>query len=1223
MTASLPRLDRLFDPVPHSRVLSNGRYTVLLTGAGTGWSAWDGLGLTAWSGDRTEDRDGLFVYLRDRDRGTVWSAGHQPVGRAAERYAVDYEPGVLRIARVDDEIATSVGVCVAPDADVELRRIRLRNLGRGPRRIEVTTWVEVVLADPAAHAAHPAFSKLFVQTEWAEGAEALLARRRPRSAADPSPWMVHALLGVGAAEFDTDRARVLGRGGSRVRPAALVSPAPLAATVGSVLDPVLCLRRTVELRAGAEEELILLLGAAATRESVLALVGPYRAPAAGAAAFAGATASERALLGRVGLSEADAELLQESAGAALSGLPGAGGGAARDAATAGAYWTAKRIPVAWMAPERLQALAAAVAAPAPEPPPRRFRPALELPDLAPRVALPRNELLRFDDGYGGFALDGTEYVMRLDPGAPVALRRPPMPWGNVIANETVGCLVSEGGAGHTWSRNSREHRLTPWSNDPVADPYGEALWIRDEQAGVFWSPLPGPTPPDAAVEVRHGFGYSRWRHTSRELVQEVCVFVPPVDPVRVVQLRLTNAGAGERRLSAFSYARLVLGVLPSAGAIVTERSADVLLARNPTGDEFADGVTFAAAVPPAGAGPITCTADRTGFLGRNGSPADPAAVRGAVALDGRTGAGLDPCAALQVPLTLRPGETVECAFLLGETIGADAALALVARYRASGAVARALDDTRAAWRHTLGAVQVETPSPAIDLMLNGWLGYQNLSCRIRGRAAFFQSGGAFGFRDQLQDAAALVYARPDLTRAQILLHAAHQFVDGDVLHWWHPPAGRGTRTRFSDDLLWLPYVTAFYVRTTGDWGVLDESVGFVTARALESGEDETYLLPARASETADVYAHCCRALDRALTVGAHGLPLMGTGDWNDGMNRVGREGRGESVWLGFFLYRILGDVLPLCARRRDRARIRRYRAHRTRLRRALEHAGWDGAWYRRAYYDDGTPLGTARDRECRIDAIAQAWAVLSGAAPRARAERAMDAVERELVDADAGIVRLLAPPFDRTPHDPGYIKGYVPGIRENGGQYTHAALWVVRALAELGRRDRAAAVLEMLTPVHHARTRAGVATYQVEPYVVAADVYGVAPHRGRGGWTWYTGSAGWMYRVALESVLGLTLEGGRTLRIAPCIPDDWPGFRVEYRLVDGRTRYVIGVENPHRCTAGVVGASVDGRAVPVQGGAARISLRADGGVHVVRVTLGAGPAPALSARRAGGVPRAR
>jgi cyclic beta-1,2-glucan synthetase len=783
-----------------------------------------------------------------------------------------------------------------------------------------------------------------------------------------------------------------------------------------------------------------------------------------------------------------------------------------------------------------------------------------------------------------------------------------MPWVNVIANETFGFLVSESGAGYTWSRNSRENRLTPWYNDPVTDPYGEALYVRDEDARVFWSPLPGPVPLAAACEVRHGFGYTQWRHRSVDLEQEVLQFVPRHDPVKITRLRLTNTGDRTRRLSLFAYHRLVLGALAadSSRFVITEVDSDsgAILAQNRLNNEFYDAIVFAAAVAPPGAELIRCTGDRTAFVGRHGCLEVPAAVGDALELDGRTGAGLDPCAALQVTVHIEPGATVECSFLLGENTDKASARALVERYRRPAAIANALRAVRKFWTRTLSAVRIETPSPAIDLMVNGWLLYQDLSCRLWGRSAFYQSGGAFGFRDQLQDAAALIYSRPDLTRAQIVLHATHQFVEGDVLHWWHPPTGRGIRTHFSDDLLWLPYVTAFYVHTTGDWGVLDQSAGFVMARALEPDEDEACLFPQPAGEAADIYTHCCRALDRSLTCGAHGLPLMGTGDWNDGMNRVGREGRGESVWLGFFLYRVLGDFIPICERRAERVRAQRYPDYQAQLRSALDEAGWDGSWYRRAYYDDGTPLGSAQNEECRIDALAQAWAVLSKAAPPERAAQAMDAVERQLVSEEAGLIRLLTPPFDRDPHDPGYIKGYVPGIRENGGQYTHAAIWVVQALAELGRRERAAAYLEMLGPISHTRTPDQVAVYQVEPYVVAADIYGVSPHVGRGGWTWYTGSAGWMYRVALESVLGFRLDHGNMIRLKPCIPDHWPQFRITFRLFDEKTRYEIVVHNPTGCAATVQAVAIDGQPGDIEAGAARIPLVSDGCTHAVAVVLG-------------------
>jgi cyclic beta-1,2-glucan synthetase len=828
------------------------------------------------------------------------------------------------------------------------------------------------------------------------------------------------------------------------------------------------------------------------------------------------------------------------------------------------------------------------------------------------------EPLRFYNGYGGFTGDGSEYVIRLTREVNQGLRYPPQPWINVIANEDFGFLISETGAGYTWSSNSRERRLTPWYNDPVCDPHGEAFYIRDEETGAFWSVLPGPTPGAGDYEMRHGFGYSRCRHLSQALTQEATLFVPRHDPVRLTKIRLVNQSRRKRVLSLYAYYRLVLGTLPASSGrfIITQGDIDpgTLLARNQVDGEYADSVAFAAVIPPDQTRSLHISGDRAAFIGRGGSPVNPAALRLATTehegtghipvLDGRTGTSLDPCFAQQVVLELQPGETCEVVFILGEAKDEQEAHNLIARLRAPGAVAQAWQGMRTSWRSYLSALQISTPSPALDILVNGWLPYQTLSCRLWGRSALYQSGGAFGYRDQLQDAGALIHLNAELTRSQILLHAAHQFREGDVLHWWHPPLGRGLRTRFADDLLWLPYLTTYYIQTTGDHGILNEPVPFLTARPLQPDQDEVFLQPEESSEAADLYEHCCRALDRSLTEGLHGLPLFGAGDWNDGMNRVGRYGRGESTWLGFFLYKVLGEFTPCCEARRDGARAARYSAYRQNLQAALNDAGWDGAWYRRGYYDDGTPLGSHASDECRIDALAQAWAVLSGVAPPQRAAQAMDAVEQHLISVDDGLIRLLAPPFDKTPHDPGYIKGYVPGIRENGGQYTHAALWVVQAMAELGRNDRVAALLDLLNPINHSRSEQEVARYKVEPYVVAADVYGAPPHIGRGGWTWYTGSAGWMIRVALESLLGFCMTGGDTLRMKPCIPNDWPEFTIRYDLPDKGIRYVIHVVNPARDGKVVAGATIDGQTGKIERGACLIPLLRDGKQHRVELVLG-------------------
>ncbi len=1283
-----PALGRLDDPTPHARLLGNGRQRVLLSGAGSGVSSLGGVALTSWAADRTEDADGFFIYLRDLDDGRLWSAGHQPVRAPAERYDATSTPGAVRLTRLDGGIATEMTVCVAPDDDMEVRRLELENRTTRAHRIEVTTYAEVVLLDPAAYAAHPAFAKLFVQTEADPAQGLLLARRRPRAAAERHPWLVHGchLLtpssdGEGL-QYETDRVRFVGRGHTLAAPRALRTAAPLSGTVGNVLDPIVSLRRVTTLEPGGRATFTILLGAAATRADAIAAARRCR-DADPAALLAGAAARERATLASLGLSEPAGEYLQALAGALLYGDPrlrapadvmrrahgsldalGVHGlrrdvplvvvHAARpeDAALVGRmaaahrYWEACGLSTDVLVLCDTPALQAEIARAACPAPPRLLVRAREtltrdaqdvieawahlvvlerLPDLgggrgpaaAPATAtlVPRTgepaPLPRAPEAPpyapGAFSTDGREYVLTVTGGSAGPLDPPPMPWVNVIANERFGFLVSESGAACTWSRNSRENRVTPWLNDAVRDPHGEALYLRDRDTGEVWAPLPGPVRTNgAAFEVRHGLGYSVWHSRWSELEHEVSTFVPqtPPDPVKITYLRVTNRGARPRHLALFAYHRLVLGVLPpiSGRVVVTERDEETgaLFARNRLNDEFADGVVFAAAVH-AGRGSVALSADRTAFLGRNGSPAAPAGVLQG-ALDGATGAALDPCAALEVGLEVPPGATVECAVLLGEAVGASEARELVGRYRAPDAVRRALAAARAFWSELAAGVQITTPLPALDRMVNGWLPYQIVSCRIWGRSAFYQSGGAFGFRDQLQDAAAFTLTRPSLTRAQILLHAAHQFVEGDVLHWWHPPTAKGIRTRFADDLLWLPFLTAHYVRGTGDAGILDEEAGFVTGRALAPGEDEIFLVPGVAAERADVYAHCCRALDRSLTAGAHGLPLMGTGDWNDGMNRVGREGRGESVWMAFFLFRVIDDFVPLCIRRGDGEREARYRAYQTTLRDALEAAAWDGEWYRRAYYDDGTPLGSAANAECRIDALAQAWAVLSNAVPRARAARAMDAVERLLVDEPHALIRLLAPPFDRDDHDPGYIKGYLPGIRENGGQYTHAAVWVVEALAELGRRDRAAVLLAMLSPVTHGATPSGNAVYQVEPYVVAADVYGAAPHVGRGGWTWYTGSAGWMYRVAVESILGVRVEDGATLVVAPRVPDTWPGYGVRLQLPDGRGDYDVAVANPTGNAARVVAVSCDGATVPVRDGVGRIPLAA--GPHRVEIVLG-------------------
>ncbi|HEX5769133.1 MAG TPA: hypothetical protein VFX94_12940, partial [Burkholderiales bacterium] len=774
------------------------------------------------------------------------------------------------------------------------------------------------------------------------------------------------------------------------------------------------------------------------------------------------------------------------------------------------------------------------------------------------------------------------------------------PWMNVIANAAFGFQAGVEGSGYTWSLGSRENQLTPWSNDPVTDRPGEVLYVRDEASGELWGPTALPIRSGSAPYVAaHGQGYSRFEHSAHGVALELVQYVPLEDPIKISRLTLRNTSERTRRLSVTAYVEWVLGASRAASAlsIVTEidPQTGALFARNPWNVAFGSRVAFA----DLGARQTAWTGDRREFLGRHGTLDSPAALaEEAPPLSKRTGAGLDACGALQAPVVLEPGGTAEIVFFLGEAASDAEAQALVERYRTSDLDA-VLREVAGFWDEVLGAIQVKTPDRSMDVMLNRWLLYQTLACRVWARAAFYQASGAYGFRDQLQDGMALALSRPALTREHLLRAAGRQFVEGDFQHWWLPPSGQGVRTRISDDRVWLACAVAHYVATSGDRAVLDERVAFLEGRPLAAGEHDAYFQPMLAEERASLFEHCARGLDRSLAVGAHGLPLIGTGDWNDGMNRVGEHGKGESVWLGWFLHATLAAFAPLATARGEHARAASWLSNAAALKDALERNGWDGDWYRRGYFDDGTPLGASASEECRIDSIAQSWAVLSGAADPARARRAMAAVEEHLIRPSDGLALLFTPPFDRTPLDPGYIKGYPPGIRENGGQYTHAAAWCVIAFAALGQGDRAAALFSLLNPINHAATRADVQRYKVEPYAVAADVYSVPPHVGRGGWTWYTGSAGWLYRAGIESILGFRLQGTSFL-LDPCIPPSWPRFELTYK--HHSARYHISVENPRGVSRGVASATLDGNALPP--GPARVPLVDDGAIYDVRVILG-------------------
>ena len=1281
-------------PYPEVHVLSNGEFTTFVTSSGAGYCRWQDLDLTRWRADTALENVGTWLYVHDQDRQVVWSGGLQPVAASVESESVLYYVHQAEFHRRRDGLSIRTRVGVSLEDDVEIRQVIVNNHTGDPRHLNLTSYAEVALAPHGGDLRHPAFSKLFVESEYLPEQDALLFRRRPRASSERPTYLVHMLVlsdeQPGGTRYETDRKRFLGRGHTAREPQA-VGPGGtgLSGTVGATLDPVMALSHDLALEPYEGTTLAFVTIAARSRQQAIELAQRYRDWATIGRAFdlarsrielelrqldmsaqqmrsaqrllsalacpctplrasretlAANTLGQSSLWGR-GISGDypillvrvkdvdDLALLQELLPAhvlwrkrnlridlvVLNEQPSSYAHELGDRLyrllerTNSTTWLNRRGGIFVVDAERLDApnrilleTAARVvldgdAGPLAEQLVALDREPVRLPQLVPtRPAwvplegtppLQRPTDLLFDNGTGGFTPDGREYVMYLRSD-----EWTPAPWSNIIANPELGFIVTEAGSGYTWAENSGENRLTPWSNDAVSDPPGEAIYLRDEETGQIWSPTPLPARADAPYLVRHGAGYSVFQHHSHRLKQELRLSVAPDDPVKLYHLRLENTSDSRRRMTVTLFAPWVLGTNAeeSRPYIISEfdSEAQTILARNPYNAEFGERVAFAASSNPLHG----MTGDRVEFLGRLGELRHPAALD-RVGFDRRFEPGLDPCAVLQVHIDLDAGEAQEVQFLLGQGRDRGHALRLARHYRDPEAARAAFEATTAFWDDVLGRVNVETPDRAMDVMLNRWLLYQNLSSRVWGRSGFYQSSGAYGFRDQLQDVMALVHARPEVARRQILRAAAHQFERGDVLHWWHPPSGRGVRTRISDDLLWLPYVTAHYVAGTGDVAILSEQVPYLAGPALESDEEERYDHYYRAGVTGTLYEHCLRAIDRGSTEGRHGLPLMGAGDWNDGMNRVGIEGQGESVWLGWFLFATLTRFAALSRRIGEDERADAFEQQAERLRRALDEHAWDGNWYLRAFYDDGTPLGSARNLECQIDAIAQSWSVLSGAGDEERRVRAMESVEERLVRRADQVILLFTPPFDRTTRDPGYIKGYLPGIRENGGQYTHGATWTVWAYAELGRGETAADLYALLNPINHARDPESVQRYHVEPYVVAADVYGVAPHTGRGGWTWYTGSAGWMYRLGLEGILGVRREG-KALRIDPRIPPQWPSFRVDYRF---RTAiYRIDVVNPDGVQRGVLRVTVDGQEVPE----GLIPLEDDGREHGVHVVMG-------------------
>jgi cellobiose phosphorylase len=1322
-------IERLDTPVPELQLLSNGRWHVLVSQAGGGFSQCGGLAINRWDQDSTRDATGIFCYVQDLDRHLLWSNTWQPTLAVADEYSATFGQGSAEFRRLDDELETRTRVAVSPEADVELRRVTISNHGRTRRRIALTSYVEVALAPRAQALAHPAFDKLFMQSEFIDTSQAIVVTRRPRSADEHPPTFFHLMSGrdykQAPVSHETRRDVFIGRDGHLGAPAALRSGSALAGGNGMSLDTIASVRREFLLGPGEVRTVDIVSGVASTRETALALAAGYADRHLASRVFDLAWTRAQVLAYQLGIGARERNRFAELASAAL--FVGADTGVHASTAAAGhavlrqsGLWKlgiSGDLPIVLVRPDddpklaavrqavqmhrywRLHGLAADFVIWIDDPSGSRrdmrdqvtelvahgahdsafdrqggvfvrhgtqlepgdralllasaclvldghegklMRAISEAAEVrravgraliagasSPRLSthrLARPKEAHSSDPIGSWSADGREFRIWMEAGG-----TPPLPWVNVMSNPHFGSVVSASGSATTWSENAHEFRLTPWANDPVTDASEEAFYVRDEASGYFWSPTPLPSRGPEPYQCVHGFGWSRFDTIQADVATTLTVFVARDRPVKFSVLRLRNVSRQTRTLSVWGYVSWVLGEHrhQTAPHLVTRQysSARVISARNPFNDKFSEvwgwfavGIDrdVASRTNSRDEGP-SATGSRREFIGRNQDLRAPRALR-QDRLAGAFGAAADPCAAWQVPLELAPGAERELVFMLGSAPDAEQVQALAIELGSPQAATAELTRVRGFWDDMLSRVTVDTPDPAMNRILNGWLPYQVMTSRLWARSGYYQSGGAIGFRDQLQDTVSLLALDPALARAQILLCAAHQFELGDVLHWWHPPLAHGVRTRSSDDLLWLPWAISEYLDATGDTALLDCQAPFVQGRELAPGEASYYDFFNTSGSTASVYEHGFRAIDHALRFGAHGLPLMGGGDWNDGMDRVGIAGRGESVWLAFFLALALRRFASLAAARGDASRAEAYAARAEALAQAIESEAWDGHWYRRAYADDGTPLGSATGTECQIDSLPQSWSVLADVGDPRRREQAVDAALDRLVHVRERVIQLLDPPFDRSIPDPGYIRGYLPGTRENGGQYTHAAVWLGMALARLGRGDQAWRVFDLINPVRHADTAKRLNLYMVEPYVVAADVYWEPSNRGRGGWSWYTGSAGWLYRLGLEAILGLRLEGGG-LRIAPCIPQHWSGFRATWRC--GETRYDIechrteamrsadpdtllwaqtAAQNPG---AGGTGSSstISVRLDGVQQDDGLIALRDDGKPHVVSVLL--------------------
>jgi cellobiose phosphorylase len=1226
--------------MPETHLLSNGNYSIMISTSGSGYGKLKDMTAYRWREDVTLDDTGLFFYIKDISKNEMWSATYEPSKKTGENYEAIFALDKVEFKRKDYDIETHTEIAVSSEDNAEVRTITLKNIGKDDRIIEVTSYSEITLAPMNADEVHPAFSNLFIRTEFVEKPMCILANRRPRAKNQKKPWIMQTMIvdgeTVGDIQYETSRINFVGRGCNLTRPLAIEDSTELKNVVGDVIDPIISIRRRVSIKPGHSCKISFISSISDSKEDAISIAEKYSELQNVRRVFSMAWSESQVELKYLGIKPNQANLYQliaskilflntmvrerveyiksvEKSQSALwaYGISGdlplvlllvrseADLGLVRQLLNAHEYWSMKGLKVdlvildmeensylqdlnnslreiiasghsrdkenksggiflygkATMNEEDtnlLIAIAKLVIDSAKGLLVSQVKSSIilknDIPMLEPKkisyevkyFKFPERKL-KYYNGYGGFDIAANDYVIRLKD-----KQNTPAPWINVISNENFGFHVSELGSAYTWCKNSRENKLTPWSNDYVADRLGEALYIRDEDTTEIWSISPKPIRDDGEYIIEHGKGYSTFRHMAKGIIGEMTMFVPMNENAKIIRVNLKNISNIKRNISLTYYSQLVLGVVPrdTANHIVTyiEEDSKFIYAHNPYSANF--GRVFAY-LKIQGGKEESFSGDRKEFIGRGGSIESPIAMN-KKGLSNNVGAGLDPCMVQNSKITLLENEEKTINIILGEEESIEEIQRVLSKYPSEPEVTDELENTREYWEGMLGKIKVKTPDETMDIMLNGQLMYQAIACRLWSRSAFYQSGGAYGFRDQLQDVMPLCFLKPEMTRRQILISASRQFIEGDVQHWWHPVVDSGIRTRFSDDLLWLPYVVSDYIKNTGDYSVLEEEVSYLEDEPLKEGEDERYNVARKSDKIGSVYEHCIKALEKGLKFGVHNIPLMGSGDWNDGMSTVGNQGKGESVWLGWFIYSILNDFKDICKYKKDEYRSQRYSELSDFVSENIEKNAWDGNWYRRAYFDDGTPLGSEKNDECKIDSLSQSWAVISKAGDIKRSKIAMRSLEKYLVKEDKKMVLLLTPPFNNSKLEPGYIKGYIPGVRENGGQYTHAATWVVLAMAKLGESNKAWKVFNMINPINHAKTMAESNVYKVEPYVMAADVYAEKSNMGRGGWSWYTGTAGWMYRVGIEGILGLKLSAGIGFEIHPCVPEDWNEYEMYY-----------------------------------------------------------------------------